>query len=67
MRDIASLTTALMTGAPRQHNIATKPETTVYCIDVSGSMAEPMGTTTKIATVEAALMGLIDYKRRFFS
>jgi hypothetical protein len=30
-------------------------------------MNEPMGSTTKIATVEAALMGLLDYKRRMFS
>ncbi len=66
--DIAALTTALMSAAPRHHHtVASKPEATVYCIDLSGSMNEPMGNTTKIATVEAALMGLIDYKRRMFS
>lgn len=64
--DIGSLTTAIMSGT-RNRNIATKPEATVFCIDVSGSMSEPMGNTTKIATVEAALMGLLEFKRWCFS
>ncbi len=66
--DIAALTTALMSASPRhRHSIASKPEATAYCIDLSGSMSGPMGNTTKIATVEAALIGLLDYKRRMFS
>jgi Mg-chelatase subunit ChlD len=66
--DIAALTTALMSAAPRHHHsIASKPEVTVFCVDISPSMNEPMGGSTKIATVEAALLGLLDYKRKVFS
>lgn len=66
--DIAALTAALMSAAPRNHHsVASKPEVTIFCIDLSGSMSEPMGNTTKIATVEAALLSLLDYKRRMFS
>jgi Mg-chelatase subunit ChlD len=66
--DIAALNAALMSAAPRhRHSIASKPETTIFCIDVSGSMSGRMGNTTKIATVEAALFGLIEHKRRMFS
>jgi hypothetical protein len=52
------------TGPRKTHEPA---EATVLCIDLSGSMVNPMGGRRKIQVVEEALLHLIHYKRRCFS
>lgn len=52
------------TGPRKTHEPA---EATIFCIDLSGSMVNPMGTKRKVEVVEEALLHLIHYKRRCFS
>ena len=42
-------------------------EATVICVDLSGSMVNPMGGKRKIEVLEEALLHLIHYKQRCFS
>jgi Mg-chelatase subunit ChlD len=67
VNDLAALTRAFVGSQPHHHSIATKPELTVYVIDKSGSMWDPMGTSKKIDIVQQALLNLVHYKKQLFS
>jgi hypothetical protein len=52
-------------GHNRHHH---RRETTVFAIDLSGSMTHPMeGNKTRIAVVEEALLHLLKYKQACFA
>lgn len=65
--DLATLTRVLVGSQLPRHSIGTKPESTIYLIDKSGSMWGPMGTSQKIDVVQAALLNLLQNKRLLFT
>jgi Mg-chelatase subunit ChlD len=67
-QSLTELTNALMSsddGAHRRRHH--RAETTVLVIDLSGSMTQPMGKTSKIAVVEQAILQLLYFKQRLFA
>jgi Mg-chelatase subunit ChlD len=68
VQSLTELTNALMSSdtgmrSRRRH----RAETTVLVIDLSGSMTQPMGNTSKINVVEQAILQLLYYKQRMFA
>jgi Mg-chelatase subunit ChlD len=68
VQSLTELTNALVstdTGTHRRRRH--RAETSVLVIDLSGSMTQPMGNTTKIAVVEEAVLKLLYFKQQMFA
>lgn len=52
-------------GGPNRHH--QRQEYTVLCLDLSGSMVNPMGGQRKIEVVEESVLSLLHFKQKCFS
>lgn len=69
-RTLKEITDALSKGSNtngRHNQHHHRSETTIICIDLSGSMVNPMGKKRKIDVVEEAMLHLLRYKQQCFS
>lgn len=66
-QDLLSLTQIFTKGAHRLKRRHHRQEYTVLCLDLSGSMVQPMGGRRKIDVLSEALLTLLAYKQATFA
>jgi len=67
INNLRDLSEALIRGGESRNTLHHRAETTVLCIDLSGSMVQPMDGRRKIDVVVEAITALLRYKQSVWS